>query len=123
MDQTNDKYPMLTKLKAVSGESQNIGAFLEWMAGQGVRLMYWVEASDNGEPAFVWRESGAAATLDEYVDDEEGAVIHNPNHVYTDEGWVPERRNIEELLAAYFEIDLRQVECERQQVLHDFLGE
>ncbi|QGZ16778.1 hypothetical protein PBI_DEWDROP_131 [Microbacterium phage Dewdrop] len=78
------EYPEHEKLKAISGKSQEIGQFLEWMQSEkGYQVGIFGDA-DSGE---------------------------NPDRLY------PTYLNIQELLADYFEIDLKVIEQEKRAML------
>ena len=83
-------YPESDKLLAVSGESQNIGYFLDWLRSQGYYLCKFQEEEYNPE-------------IDEMYP----------------AGFYPTYERIEELLAKYFQIDMDKVDDERRQMLED----
>jgi hypothetical protein len=88
--------PTLDKLKSVSDKSQAIGAFLEWLQSeQKVQLMRYHEHNDS--------------CRDE--DDEDEFVCGLDDEMF------PNHSSIEQLLADYFEIDLKEVEKERRALL------
>jgi hypothetical protein len=77
--------PECEKMRAVQGQSQVVGAFLDWLSSvKRVHLMVDFESDET---------------------DMNGPVQ------------VPIRESIEELLAEYFEIDLKKVEKEKQALL------
>jgi hypothetical protein len=86
------KYPECEKMKKVQSKSQAIGSFLEWLQSKKIELMTWLIPEYNEE-------------LDEYLPEEKGYYSIN--------------KNIEELLAEYFGIDLKKIEKEKRQMLDE----
>jgi hypothetical protein len=76
------KYPECERLKAVSGESQAIGNFIEWLGEERMFIVKYEKV--------------------------EG---------YRDEQALPVTKSIEQMLADYFDIDLKKVEKERRAIL------
>ncbi len=93
-----DKYPECEKLQSVSEESQRIGFFLEWLKNQ-YSLCVWQEGRK-----------------DYFGDDPE-------DYIYSPEGYYPDRKSIEAILAEYFQIDMDKVNEEREQILRDIREE
>ena len=84
------QYPEHEKLQAVKDKSQAIGEFIEWLQGtKGFRLAKWMKVPD------------------EYAEDEETDAL------------LPQSIDINMLLAEYFEIDLKQLEKEKQSMLEE----
>lgn len=81
------EYPECEKLHAVSDDSQKIGEFLEWLK----RKYYICEFWDREK-------------LDDSGDQ-------------SNEGFYPNYKSIQDLLAEYFEIDMNKVEEERREIL------
>jgi len=88
--------PELDKMHEVKDKSQAIGEFLEWLRDEkNYTVMRWSKKRD-------W---------DDYKeDDPEGDEDSNL-------GGIPVRDTIEQLLADYFDIDLKKVEEERRMIL------
>jgi hypothetical protein len=102
--------PTLDKIRTVHGDSQRIGEFLEWLqADQHIALMVWREIDDSWRCA--WCEdlpNGPKPSC---------RTCHGTGIVASKrEMWVPDGRSIEQLLAAYFDIDLQQAAEEKQAV-------
>lgn len=70
-------YPEHDRLRAVSDESQKIGEYMEWLAGQGLVVA----------------------------------------HLYNGSQLALSHRSIEDLLAAYFAIDLDKLEAEKRAMI------
>jgi hypothetical protein len=110
------EYPEHDKLAKVQEQSQVIGEFLD---NCGHMLCYWREKGDNGEPEYVWVDGHG-----EGVDEPPNAYDHIRGHARPNmarevwgEGFVPVRGSIQQILAAYFEIDLDKIEVEKRQML------
>jgi len=108
-------YPECEKLSAVSGESNKIGAFLDWLNEQHIVLADYQEHCDHIES----RCAGERCDMDHEIGswacgkDCEDYAPTSGNQLF------PIRKPIESLLANYFEIDLAKVEKERRQILED----
>jgi len=85
--------PELDKLKRVQESSQTIGVFIEWLTN----TKHLVLAK--------WKKS--------VNDDDELVDLLEPV-------WFGSYGMIETLLAEYFDIDLKKVEIEKQEILEDF---
>lgn len=77
-----DRYPEHEKLKALDGENQKIGNFIEWLNEQGYSICEWKEGRGYN-----------------------GGEYH------------PARSNTSDMLAQYFEIDVKRLEDEKQAML------
>jgi len=131
-------YPEHDRLAAISDQSQVCGEFLEWLQSEGLHLMRWrtgltdTMACGPGWPSAVG--GGHSRQLKLCADgvrrcmrcgkplDEEGTyevAVEN----WVSEGWVSEGRSIEQLLAAFFGIDLDKIETEKRQMLARMRGE
>ena len=44
------KAPMCEKLNAVSGDSNKLGEFVDWLSSEGIHLATWLETLDDGRP-------------------------------------------------------------------------
>jgi hypothetical protein len=94
MPKKQDKYPEHTKLQALQGESQKLGDFLTWLREeQGVTL----------------------CTL------EEGRVLRGAlgRDTRDDPSYQPWGKNIEKVLALYFEVDTERLESEKRAMLDE----
>lgn len=81
--------PMLDKVHKVHNQSQELGAFLEWLL-ENYTLTTLRRYRRTGEP----------------MEDDDGHLMYSPVG-----------SSVEEILAQYFDINLDQVEVERQAVL------
>jgi len=88
-------YPEHEKLNKVKDTSQSIGEFLEWMKGT---KHFWICQVVDVEPE----------------DDEDYAGQDRR------EEFAPAYEGTEKLLAEYFNIDLKKLEAEKEQMLDDF---
>lgn len=84
------KLPEHDKLTKVSGDSQAIGQFIEWLRGS--KKIIFCKLQDER----IYRES-----IEEYQD----------------EYYAPTTLNIQDILAEYFEIDLEKLEKEKRKIL------
>lgn len=90
--------PELDKMGLVQDKSQAIGEFLEWLQNtKGYTLAEYRHVNVDGED----------------IDDDE---YEESRRQYEDRLF-PVRRQIEQLLAEYFEIDLDKVEAEKRTIL------
>jgi hypothetical protein len=103
-------YPEHEKLLAIAEQSQAVGEFLEM---GGYTLCTYREAGDNGEPRFVWPD-GSPATRQDYIF---GEATMNPARDEWSEGYVPTMKNVQAILAEWFEIDLDAIEHEKHSML------
>ena len=90
--------PECEKLSAVHEESQKLGLFLDWLFSTNGTLCQFRDAvmyDEDGEITSRWSEN----------------VCSDP------EGFYPNGKSIEKILAEYFEIDLNKVEKERSALL------
>ena len=81
--------PELDKIAKLHEDSQKIGTFLEWLGEKGYRIGLYGRYTD---------------------DDGESEGI---------EQLIPITKGVEELLADYFEIDLKKAETERRAILEE----
>jgi hypothetical protein len=123
---TETKTPTLEKMAAVRETSQGIGEFLDWLhESQSLHLMAYRTDQIDTRPC-----PGDGGWLGDPCDD--GVMyLGKPNERdctncdgkgYIEvkvEGWVEDPRSIEQLLADYFEIDLKAVEKERRALLEE----
>ncbi len=124
--------PMLDKMRGVHDDSETVGAFLEWLQGeQRLHLLCWstVEEEDECPGASLRERCYGGKTQERYRQiGNEGRYEPDPKSptcrrcngtgrvTRSRETWVPDGRTIEQLLAAYFGIDLQQVAEEKQAV-------
>lgn len=87
MSENRPATPQLDKMVAVREESRTIGEFLTWLQAEGYVICVWRDAVRVGD------------------------------HLAQPAGYYPAGRTAEQLLAAYFGIDLEEAERERQAVL------
>ena len=104
-DQKTELYPEHQKLRAISGESQKIGAFIEWMREQGVEFCKLRDEDD---------ESSVPIASGRYWLDELMAVIKGNQDLIPHEFYA---MPLERILAQYFEIDLDILEQEKRHML------
>ena len=91
------KTPTLDRLMSVKNKSQAIGEFLEWLQGdQKIQLMRYHEHVDSCVPDGGWDDFRCG---------------------FGEDAMVPEYRSIEQLLASFFDVDLKKVESERMELL------
>ena len=106
-------YPEHDKLHAVSEESQRIGDFLDWLREQRINLM--VYRDDISDTVDCW----AFFDKEPHPETCRGGCGGTGVKTIRREGWVPESRGIEQLLADYYGIDLRKLEAEKRRVLEE----
>ncbi len=111
----------LEKMRAVHEQSQPIGEFLDWLAGQGIQLMKYAPSSHERWP---WESRVAAdgRRLGYYRVQRHGPWegIHGPPEEYKgDDEPLWWRESVEEMLARFFEVDLNAVEDERRALLDE----
>jgi len=85
----------IDKLIAAHGDAFIIGEFIDWLGESGYRICAFQEFT---------RHSGELGDC-------------------TPAGWYPQRKSYEQLLADYFEIDLKKVEEERREILESIRHE
>lgn len=118
---------MLDKMHAVKDKSQSIGEFLDlFLPEQGITLCTFREAGNNGEPPRRWKRGVKKAKLDGLPTSRREPRIadvlnedaeQNPEYCEWPDEYLPVHKSIEQLLADYFEIDLKVVENERRAIL------
>lgn len=89
-DCTGSEYPEHDKLKAISEYSQQIGAFLEWMKSDGIRL---------SRPHVHTRDCD-----NNWCDYDMAQLVHD-------------NESIQDRLARYFEIDQNKLDHEKREML------
>jgi len=112
------EYPECERLADVRDESKEIGAFLEWyMSKKNGALYLYKEEGDNGEPKWLDADSGEPVEYDRTAD-LNGKIKLNPNYNSWRSDYYMDNTSIENLLAEYFDIDMKKVEEERQAMLN-----
>jgi len=113
------KYPEHDKLTEVREQSQAIGEFLEWLEGQGVKLCRYQVQFETWS-IYVHRDTGerwARSTEPQGVDALHWLPTGETKDVTVDEGFRLVTERVENLLAAFFDIDLANLEAEKRQML------
>ncbi|KKN06340.1 hypothetical protein LCGC14_1078360 [marine sediment metagenome] len=109
-------YPEHDKLETVKAHSQAIGEFLSWLSAQGLSRCHYLSevyiCLDCGEidPSRVSLRREECPECDANVE-------------LREEGYYPDHRGVEKLLAEYFDIDLGKIEKEKRQMLGALRGE
>lgn len=110
------EYPEHDKLTKVSDVSQAQGELLDWLMGQGVHLMRWEEFTETAACVACSHISDAAR--------ERCAARQNcPGCKGTHqvlrhrEGWIHEKRSIQDILAEHHGIDQQKLEREKRGML------
>lgn len=107
-------YPEHDKLTAIKDESQLIGEFIET---SGYILAQYREAGDNGQPPYIWLYGKHHTKVPDLGDYIAGRAEHNPDYESWGEALVPVGLPITQILADYFDIDLRKIEDEKRAML------
>jgi hypothetical protein len=120
------EYPEHDKITRLGGANDTVGEFLDWLQGQGIVLHRWQEAGNNGEPTYLYTDQ-RPADADMYLAGGEWYLSHlhptprwrrrNPDYHSWAEGWVPVEQTTEQLLAAFFGIDLTRLEEEKREMV------
>ena len=110
------KYPECEKLSAVSGESNKLGSFIDWLAERGIVLAEYPENCRHFKGWAVVNEDCALGHDTEDWHCGKGCKDYTPEK---DDILMPTHQSIESILANYFEVDLAVVEKERRQILED----
>lgn len=105
-------HPELDKLSRVSGDSNKIGEFLEWMQSQGVKFAKY-HIHDYGD-----EHDGECQPI--HGNEEEDREFNGCGLITGDLVEVP--MTIEENLAEYYAIDLKKVEEEKLAILKEIRG-
>lgn len=115
--------PELDKMHEVREQSQPIGEFIDWLAGQGVQLVRWAPVVKERWP---WKSrydaNGEKARVFLIADHGPDDGVHGPPEEYADEADIeafPWHESTERMLARFFEIDLNAVEEERRALLDE----
>jgi hypothetical protein len=94
------QYPECEKMKAVHEKSQTIGEFLEWL--QNEKGVLFSERHHHDDGCYDDPEDSDWATCG-----------------YTENSLAPLNINIEKVLAEYYDIDLKKVDAEKDQMLNE----
>ena len=89
------EYPEHEKMRAISEKSQVVGEFIDWLREDGHDICKFEKHTRHSDELGDW----------------------------TPEGWYPQRRRIEQLLADFFEIDLDKIEDEKRAMLEQMREE
>ena len=110
------KYPECKKLSRVSGESNKLGDFIDWLYERGIFLAEYPKGCEHHKPYLEVRNAcGLGHKLDEFdcgpgcqdYSETEIGDLRTTNHTK------------ERLLADYFEVDLAVVDEERRAMLEE----
>ena len=126
-------YPEHDRLAAISDQSQTCGEFLEWLQEDGLHLMRWrTDLTDivpcgpghivafGGHGAMKSPYGGGPPRCMRCGEEERDKGTYEVTGM---KGWVSEHRSIQQLLAAFFGIDLDKIETEKRQMLARMRGE
>ena len=105
-------YPEHEKMRAVVERSQTVGSFIEWLRDEKhVWFMHHVSWQDTLEcPCLEHRDPYDSAAWCE-------RCKNTGRYTRSGSGEAPFHFSIEELLAEFFEIDLRKIETEKRAML------
>jgi len=113
-----DPYPEHTKLHAVAERTQAVGEFLEWLQGQDIHLLTWVEEDIPGDemtcptctPHYSLRalESCSCSRC---------GGTHKITRMTHREGWVSPAMSTQQLLAKWTGVDLVKLDQEKRAML------
>lgn len=109
-------YPEHEKLAKIRDQSQGVGEFLTAMRGRGLSLCEFIEGGNNGQPRYLDKNGKP-------TDEGNGFSETNPNHQRWSDGWHPIQTSVADLLANFFEIDLKALEQEKRKMLAIARGE
>lgn len=109
-------YPEHEKLDKIKAESQTIGGFMEWLTDEKkVQLkIYEEERIVYFDKEF---EKNILPSLSEI--EERAYQLNNPNSYEYIGGLVNYKKSTEQMLAEYFNIDLKVLEAEKRDMLAD----
>lgn len=111
--------PTLDKIAEAKDRSQAIGPFLDWLRsgnGGGVQLVQWREIDEDVDCPRLNCEGGEVYNRDSGARENCPKCQGNAYVTRKRETWVQEGRTTEQLLAAYFDIDLAAAERERDAI-------
>lgn len=117
-------YPEHEKLRAVKGEAETIGAFLEWLQSEGKVICTWQDAGNNGKPRVVPATPEDIARIAEMhgthsweVANARANGVDNFDYEWWGDEYVPMRGSISDRLAEYFHIDQVKLDAEKRAML------
>ena len=112
------KTPELDKMREVREQSQPIGEFIDWLAGQGILLMRSVPIVHERWPWESPYDVDGKRMWGSHRGPDDG--VHGPPEQYEhgDDALI-HHESIEQMLARFFEIDLNAVEDERRALLDE----
>lgn len=128
---TATEYPEHLKFRAAKRDTDAVGAFLEWLAEQGIHLMVWRENVPDVIPASPFCHADGRRTRLTCRPERDGGHClcwqagDGDCHLcggtqeteITRDAWLPAGRTIEQLLAGWAGIDLAKLEDEKRAVL------
>lgn len=102
------------------GHSQAIGEFIDWLLGQGIHLVRW--GTNPDDPPLTCAFCNGTGLRWQQRGDGSARSPSNCSHCggtgqRAREGWLPDTRSPNRLLADYFEIDLAKIEDEKRAML------
>lgn len=121
-------YPEHEKMSAIKEESHTIGEFLDWLRNQEIHLGIWRDYWNNGEERYVPADADGQKLDCQYMHEtsKENSrkytnsslfAMKNPKFEEKPSGCYQEHRSAEEILAEYFQIDLKKIEAEKDAML------
>lgn len=105
--------PECDRMLAVADESQRIGDFLDWLEQQGMQLTRWAERTETLSESC----SRCSRCLGEFRNCRRCGGSGSVEVTRSRQGFEPDPRGFEQLLADYYSIDLRKIESERRAIL------
>lgn len=108
-------YPMHEKMRSVHDNAQLLGAFLEWLEGDGRRI---AEPHEHGEGCE--HEPGEPPSCGMLGYSHTGRYYLPPLYRWTPPG---SGERFERILALYFDIDLDEISREKDAMLAEIRGE
>ena len=112
-------YPEHEKLHKVKEEAQAAGDFIEWYRASGFCLAQWHDS--RYEPCLACEHPVYHGIWDGCQ--EEDCDCKNEGENFIPEGLYRDFRQTEEILAEYFDIDLRKLNYEKDMMLSKIRGE
>lgn len=114
-----DQFPEHERLSAVSEISNQIGQFLDWMGEQGIHRMIWFD-SEEVEVCFDCDQGFKTIQFGRNKGNKIRCTTCGGlgERTVSVKRWQREERNIQQLLADYFEIDLKKLAEEKDEMLN-----
>lgn len=116
-------YPQHAKMDTIPQSDRDaIGSFLEWLSSKGYTICQWRDEGNNGKPAMI---PATEEQLDAIANElGHGFIwnralqrgVTNPEYEFWPEGFYPVRNSIERWLAQFYEIDLDEMNREKQRM-------